>query len=91
MHENFDKEEEIHVSSNRSFGIVFTFVFLAVGAWMISVGRTERCFFLAVSIFLFIVTFLIFLKLRVGEKNRITYAKAVLFHCVKIRKILLHS
>ena len=56
MHENFDKEEEIHISSNRSFGIVFTLVFLAVGAWMISVGLTEGWFFLAVSIFLFIVT-----------------------------------
>ena len=41
MHENFDKEEEIHISSNRSFGIVFALVFLAVGAWMISVDRTE--------------------------------------------------
>ena len=41
MHENFSKEEEIHISSNRSFGIVFTLVFLAVGAWMISVDRTE--------------------------------------------------
>jgi hypothetical protein len=56
MHENFEKGEEINVSSNRSFGVVFTLVFLAVGAWMIYGGHSEGWLFIAVSIFLFIVT-----------------------------------
>ena len=56
MHENLDKEEEIKLSSNRSFGIVFTLVFLAVGTGMISGDHSEGWFFLAVSIILFVVT-----------------------------------
>ena len=55
MHENFDKEEEIKVSSARSFGMVFTLVFLAVGIWVLSGGRSEGWFFLAGSVILFVV------------------------------------
>ena len=54
MHENLDKEEEIKVSSDRSFGIVFTFVFLAVGAWVVSGGQSKGWFFF-VSAALFLV------------------------------------
>ena len=56
MHENLNREEEVKVSSDRSFGIVFTLVFLAVGTGMISGGHSEGWFFLAVSIILFVVT-----------------------------------
>ena len=56
MHENLDKEEEINLSSNRSFGIVFTLLFLAVGIGMISGDHSEGWFFLAVSIILLVVT-----------------------------------
>ena len=45
MHENLDKEEEIKVSSDRSFGIVFTLVFLAVGVWVVSGGQSKGWFF----------------------------------------------
>ena len=55
MHENLDREEEIKVSSERSFGMVFTLVFLAVGIWVLSGGRSEGWFFLAGSVILFVV------------------------------------
>ena len=54
MHENLDKEEEVKVSSDRSFGIVFTLVFLAVGVWVFSEGQTKAWLFF-VSAFLFLV------------------------------------
>ena len=53
MHENLDKEEELKVSSDRSFGIVFTFVFLAVGAWVVSGGQSKGwLFFVSAALFL---------------------------------------
>ena len=55
MYENLDKEEEIKVSSDRSFGMAFTLVFLAVGIWVLSGGRSEGWFFLAGSCILFVV------------------------------------
>ena len=55
MYENLDKEEEIKVSSDRPFGMAFTLVFLAVGIWVLSGGRSEGWFFLAGSVILFVV------------------------------------
>ena len=55
MHEDLDREEEIKVSSDRSFGIVFLLVFLAVGIWMVSGGHSEGWLFLAGSVILFVV------------------------------------
>ena len=55
MHENLDRVAEIKVSSNRSFGIVFTFVFLVVGIWQISVGKPLGWYFFASAISFFIV------------------------------------
>ena len=53
MHENLDRVEEIKVSSDRSFGIVFTLVFLAVGIWIVSGGQSEgRLFFVGSALFL---------------------------------------
>ena len=53
MHENLDKEEEIKVSSDRSFGIVFTLVFLAVGVWVVSGGQSKGwLFFVSAALFL---------------------------------------
>ena len=54
MHENLDKGEEVKVSSDRSFGIVFTLVFLAVGVWEVSGGQSKGWFFF-VSAVLFLV------------------------------------
>ena len=54
MHENLDKEEEVKVSSDRSFGIVFTLVFLTVGVWVVSGGQSKGWFFF-VSAALFLV------------------------------------
>ena len=55
MHENLDKEEEIKVSSDRSFGIVFTLVFLAVGVWVVSGGQSKGwLFFVSAALFLVI-------------------------------------
>ena len=56
MHENLDRVEEIEVSSDRSFGMVFTLVFLTVGIWMVSGGRFEGWFFLAGATFFFVAT-----------------------------------
>ena len=53
MHENLDKEEEVKVSSDRSFGIVFTLVFLTVGAWVVSSGQSKGwLFFVSAALFL---------------------------------------
>ena len=54
MHENLDKEEEVRVSSDQSFGIVFALVFLAVGVWVVSGGQSKGWFFF-VSAALFLV------------------------------------
>ena len=55
MHENLDREEEIKISSDRSFGVVFALVFLAVGIWMVSGSRSEGWFFLAGSTLFFVI------------------------------------
>ena len=56
MHEDLDKEEEIKLSSDRSFGIVFLLVFLAMGIWMVLGSHPEGWLFLAGSVILFVVT-----------------------------------
>ena len=55
MHENLDREEEIGVSSDRSFGIVFTLLFLAVGIWMVLRGQPNGWLFLASAVLFFVV------------------------------------
>ena len=55
MHEDLNREEEIKVSSDRSCGIVFTLVFLAVGTWTVLGGQSKGWLFLAVSALFFIV------------------------------------
>jgi len=55
MHENLKRGEEIEVSSDRSFGMVFTLVFLAVGIWMVSGGQSKGWFFLAGAALFFTV------------------------------------
>ena len=53
MHENLDKEEEVKVSSDRTFGIVFTLVFLAMGVWVVSGGQSKGLvFFVSAALFL---------------------------------------
>ena len=54
MHENLNREEEVKVSSDQSFGIVFTLVFLVVGVWLVSGGQSKGGFFF-VSAALFLV------------------------------------
>ena len=52
MHEDLDREEEIKLSSDRSFGIVFLLVFLALGIWMVLGNHPEGWLFLAGSVIL---------------------------------------
>jgi len=53
MHENPDREEEVKISSDQSFGIVFTLVFLAVGIWVVSGGQSKGwLFFVGAALFL---------------------------------------
>ena len=40
MHETLNREEEIKVPPDQSFGIVFTLVFLAMGIWVVSEGQS---------------------------------------------------
>ena len=56
MHEDLDREEEIKLSSDRSFGIVFLLVFLAMGIWMVLGNHSEGWLFLAGSVILFVIT-----------------------------------
>ena len=56
MHEDLDRAEEIKLSSDRSFGIVFLLVFLAIGIWMVLGSHSEGWLFLAGSVILFVVT-----------------------------------
>ena len=56
MHEDLDRKEEIKLSSDRSFGIVFLLVFLAMGIWMVLGSHSEGWLFLAGSVILFVVT-----------------------------------
>jgi large-conductance mechanosensitive channel len=55
MHENLDRLEEIKVSSNGSFGMVFTLVFLVVGIWQVSTEKSLGWYFFASAILIFIV------------------------------------
>ena len=55
MHENLDKEEEVKVSSDRSFGIVFTLVFLAMGVWVVSGGQSKGWLFFVSAALFFVV------------------------------------
>ena len=53
MHENLNREEEIKVPPDRSFGIVFTLVFLAMGIWVVSEGQSKGwLFFVIAALFL---------------------------------------
>ena len=53
MHEDLDREEEIKLSSDRSFGIVFFLVFLAVGVWIVSEEQSKGwLFFVSAALFL---------------------------------------
>ena len=71
MHENLDRIEEIKVSSNRSFGMVFTLVFLVVGIWQISTGKSLGWYFFASAILFFIVT--ITFPSLLGPFNRVWF------------------
>ena len=52
MHENLNREE-VKVSSDQSFGIVFTLVFLAMGIWVVSEGQSKGwLFFVGAALFL---------------------------------------
>ena len=68
MHENLDGVEEIKVSSDRSLCAVFTFVFLVVGIWQISGGKSLGWYFFASAILFFIVA--ITLSSLLGPFNR---------------------
>ena len=49
MHENLNSEEEIKVSSDQSFGIVFSLVFLAMGVWVASEGQSKGWLFFVIA------------------------------------------
>ena len=55
-HEDFSRAEHVEASSNRSFGWVFTAVFLIVALWPLVSGGTLRWWSLIVSGLVLLVT-----------------------------------
>jgi hypothetical protein len=55
-HEDFTRAEEIQGSSDRSFGLVFTGVFLLVGAWPLLGRRPVKAWALGVAAAFLIVS-----------------------------------
>jgi hypothetical protein len=49
-HEDLKREIEVHGSSDRSFGLVFAAVFLAIGLWPLVRGGTLRAWAPAVAV-----------------------------------------
>ena len=49
FHENLSREQQIEGPSDRSFGITFAVVFLAVGLWPLPWGENVRVWALAVA------------------------------------------
>jgi len=49
MHEDLDRQHEIKVSGERSFGIVFAVVFAVVGLWPLVRGGTPRLWSLTIA------------------------------------------
>jgi hypothetical protein len=48
-HEDFKRDEEVAVSSDRSFGFVFAVVFALVGLWPLTGGESVRLWALAIG------------------------------------------
>lgn len=49
IHEDFARKQEIHGSSERQFGLVFTVFFLVVGLWPLKSGAGVRVWCLALA------------------------------------------
>ena len=49
MHESFDREDDVKVGTERSFGLVFAVVFTAVGLWPLIDGGGPRLWSLGVA------------------------------------------
>ena len=58
-HEDLTRQEEVKGSSNRSFGVVFTVVFLLIALFPLLYGRAPRLWALGVSGMLLVVAFLL--------------------------------
>lgn len=48
-HENLDREHAVEGSSNRSFGMVFTVIFLIIGCWPLWYGQGLRWWSIAIA------------------------------------------
>ena len=58
-HENLQRDEDIQVSSNRSFGLLFAAVFLIVALWPLWSGATVRMWALAVAMVFGLLAFFV--------------------------------
>jgi hypothetical protein len=56
-HESFHHDEELRVSSDRSFGLVFTVVFAVVGLLPLLKGNPVRTWALGVSALILVISF----------------------------------
>lgn len=57
VHENLDREEAVQGSSDRTFGLVFTVVFLALGLWPLWKGGAVHYWSLGVGAAFLILSF----------------------------------
>ena len=55
VHETMKRDEEIQGSSDRSFGFVFSFVFVAVGLWPLLSGGGPRIWGLVIAGFFLVL------------------------------------
>lgn len=57
IHEDFSREHEVKQSSDRSFGLVFSIVFAAIGLWPLLGGGSIKIWPLGVGIVFAVVAF----------------------------------
>lgn len=57
-HETYDRDEEIKTSSDRSFGVVFTIVFILIGLWPLTGSNDPRWWLLIAAALLLAISFI---------------------------------
>jgi len=56
-HENFSRKDDVKSGSNKSFGLVFTVVFTAIGLWPIISNQPVRLWSLSIAVVLLLISF----------------------------------
>lgn len=77
-HEDFSRTHDVKASSNRSFGWVFTVVFLVVSLWPLLSGGALRWWSLIVAVIVLLVT--LFAPALLALPNRMWMRFGLLLH-----------